>query len=82
MIHDDHVMQQFADGNVMVIGHGSQKVKLSDSQEIEKNNWAIQSLKEMVLSPVMMVARNFGIVTVVNDTSNIEKLLRKKYMGA
>ena len=35
----------------------------------------------MVLSPVMIVARNFGIVTVVNDTSNIEKLLRKKYMG-
>ena len=33
------------------------------------------------LSPVMMVVRNFGIVTVVNDTSNIEKLLRKKYMG-
>ena len=35
----------------------------------------------MVLSPVMIVVRNFGIVTVVNDTSNIEKLLRKKYMG-
>ena len=29
----------------------------------------------------MMVVRNFGIVTVVNDTSNIEKLLRKNYMG-
>ena len=35
----------------------------------------------MVLSPVIMVARNLGIVTVVNDTSNMEKLLRKKYMG-
>ena len=48
MIHDGHVMQQFADGNVTVIGHGSQKVKLSDTQENEKinNNWAIQSLKD------------------------------------
>ena len=35
----------------------------------------------MVLSPIIMVARNLDIVTVVNDTSNIEKLLRKKYMG-
>ena len=33
MIHDGHVMQRFADGNVAVIGHGNQKVKLSDSQE-------------------------------------------------
>ena len=36
MIHDGHVMQWFADGNVTVIGHNSQKVKLSDSQEDEK----------------------------------------------
>ena len=35
----------------------------------------------MVLSPVIMVAKNLGIVTVVNETSNVEKLLRKKYMG-
>ena len=35
----------------------------------------------MVLSPVIMVAKNLGIVTVVNETSNMEKLLRKKYMG-
>ena len=41
----------------------------------------MQSLKEMVLSPVIMVARNLGILTVVNDTSKMEKFLRKKYMG-
>ena len=41
----------------------------------------MQSLKEMVLSPERMVLRNLGIVTVVNDTSNKEKFLRKKYMG-
>lgn len=35
----------------------------------------------MVLSPVMMVPRNLGILTVVNETSNKEKFLRKKYMG-
>ena len=35
----------------------------------------------MVLSSVIMVAKNLGIVTVVNETSNMEKVLRKKYMG-
>ena len=29
-------MQRLADGKVMVIGHVSQKIKLSDSQENEK----------------------------------------------
>ena len=38
-------------------------------------------LKEMVLSPEIMLPKNLGIVTVVKDTSNIEKFLRKKYMG-
>jgi hypothetical protein len=28
-----------------------------------------------------MVPRNLGILTVVNETSNKEKFLRKKYMG-
>ena len=28
MIHDGHVMQRFADGNVAVLGHGNQEVKL------------------------------------------------------
>ena len=41
----------------------------------------MQSLKELVLSPVIMVARNLGILTVVNDISKMEKFLRKKYMG-
>ena len=35
----------------------------------------------MVLSPVIMVARNLGILTVVNEISNKEKFLRKKDMG-
>ena len=35
----------------------------------------------MFSSPVIMVARSLGIVTVVNDTCNMEKLLRKQYMG-
>jgi hypothetical protein len=35
----------------------------------------------MVLSPEIMVPRNLGILTVVNETSNKEKFLRKKYMG-
>ena len=66
MIHDGHVMQRFADGNVVVIGHGNQKVKLSDSQEkVKKNTRVIQSLNEMVLSSVIIVAKNLGIVTVV-----------------
>jgi hypothetical protein len=41
----------------------------------------MQSLKEIVLSPEIMVPRNLGILTVVNETSNKEKFLRKKYMG-
>ena len=36
MIRYGHVMQWFEDGNVMVIGHGIKKIKLSDSQENEK----------------------------------------------
>ena len=36
--------------------------------------------KRKVLSPLIMVIRNLGIVTVVDDTSNMEKFLRKKYM--
>ena len=35
----------------------------------------------MVLSPIIMVAKNLGILTVVNEISNKEKFLRKKYMG-
>ena len=35
----------------------------------------------MVLSLVIMVVKNLGILTVVNETSNKEKFLRKKYMG-
>ena len=35
----------------------------------------------MVLSPVIMVAKNLDILRVVNDTSKLEKFLRKKYMG-
>ena len=38
-------------------------------------------LKEMVLSPEIMVPKNLGILTVVNETSNKEKFLRKKYIG-
>ena len=38
-------------------------------------------LKEMVLSPKIMVPKNLGIVTVVNETSTKEKFLRKKYIG-
>ena len=41
----------------------------------------MQSLKEKVLSPVTMVGRNLGVLTVVNDTSKTEKFLRNKYMG-
>ena len=36
MIHDGHVMQQFSNGYIMVIGHGSQMIKLSDSKENER----------------------------------------------
>ena len=35
----------------------------------------------MVLSSVIMVAKKLGIVTAVNEISNKEKFLRKKYMG-
>ena len=35
----------------------------------------------MVLSPVIMVAKNLGILRVVNDPSKLENFLRKKYMG-
>ena len=35
----------------------------------------------MVLSPEIMVPKNLGIVTVVNETSTKEKFLRKKYIG-
>ena len=33
--------------------------------------------KRKVFSPLIMVIRNLGIVTVVDDTSNIEKFRRK-----
>ena len=36
--------------------------------------------KEKIFSPVIMVIRNLGTVTVVDETSNMEKFLRKKYM--
>ena len=35
----------------------------------------------MVLSPVIMVARNLGIMTVVNEISNKEKFWRNRYIG-
>ena len=35
----------------------------------------------MVLSPVIMVARNLGILTVLNEIYDKETFLRKKYMG-
>ena len=35
----------------------------------------------MVLSPVIMADKNLDILRVVNDTSKLEKFLRKKYMG-
>jgi hypothetical protein len=34
-----------------------------------------------MLSPVVIVYRNLGIQTVVNETSKKEKFQRKKYMG-
>ena len=36
LTHDGQVMQGLADGNVTIIGHGSQKVKFSDSQKDEE----------------------------------------------
>ena len=74
-------MQRFADGNIAIIGHGSQKVKFSDSQKNEKKKLSNAIKKEMVLSPEIMVPKNLGILTVVNETSNMEKFLRKKYIG-
>ena len=35
----------------------------------------------MVLSLLIMVVKNLGILTLVNETSDKEKFLRKKYMG-
>ena len=35
----------------------------------------------MVLSPVIMVARILGILTVLNEIYDKETFLRKKYMG-
>ena len=46
----------------------------------QKKKRVIQSVKEKVFSPVVMVIRNLGTVTVVDDTSNMEKFLRKKYI--
>ena len=48
--------------------------------EKKKKKRVIQSVKEKVFSPVVMVIRNLGTVTVVDDTSNMEKFLRKKYI--
>ena len=36
---------------------------------------------EIALSMVIIVPRNLGIQTVVKEISNIEKFLRKKYIG-
>ena len=49
-------------------------------KRMEKKKRVIQSVKEKVFSPVVMVIRNLGTVTVVDDTSNMEKFLRKKYI--
>ena len=35
----------------------------------------------MVLSLLIMVVKNLGILTLVNETSTKEKFLRKKYTG-
>jgi hypothetical protein len=38
-------MQRLADGNVMIIGHGSQKVKFSDSKEDYKKQLSYTVIK-------------------------------------
>lgn len=48
---------------------------------MKKNNLAVQLLYEIVLSLVIIEPRNLGIQTVVKDISNMEKFLRKKYIG-
>ena len=48
---------------------------------MKKNSWAVQSLYEIVLSLVIIVPRNLGMQTIVEEISNIEKFLRKKYIG-
>lgn len=48
---------------------------------MKKNNLAVQLLYEIVLSLVTIEPRNLGIQTVVKDISNMEKFLRKKYIG-
>ena len=50
-------------------------------KKMKKNIWAVQSLYEIVLSLVIIVPRNLGIQTVVKEISNMEKFLRKKYIG-
>ena len=57
MIHNGHVMQWFADGNVAVIGHGNQKVNLSDSQENEKKK---KKLSHTIIKRDGFISRNNG----------------------
>ena len=50
------------------------------NKKTKKQKRVIQSAKEKVFFLVVMVIRDLGTVTVVDDTSNMEKFLRKKYM--
>ena len=64
MIRDGHVMQWFADGNVAVIGHGNQKVNLSDSQENEK-----KQLSHTIIKRDGFISRNNGGQELGNSDS-------------
>lgn len=73
-------MQRFADGNVAVIGHGSQKVNSVTPKKM-KNNWFTIIKRDGFISCTEKGQETWGILTVVNKISNKEKFLRKKYMG-
>jgi hypothetical protein len=74
-------MQRLADGNVTIIGHGSQKVKFSDSKENEKKQESYIVIKGNGFVSCNNGAQELRYTYIVNETSNKEKFLRKKYIG-
>ena len=67
IVHDDRVMQGFAGGHIVVIGHGRQEGKLSHTQDNKKKQLSGTKIIGNCIVPRSKVYRYLGIQTVVKD---------------
>ena len=75
--HDGHIMQRFADGYIVIIGHHSQEKKFCSPKEDIKEIWLKQALVVMVLFPLDMMQRYLGTQAIVNEISKKKKFEEK-----